>query len=66
MIRVSSTASANRLGSSPNPGASSLIRPGVKASASARSATWLTKRSVNTRSPKSLARSGPSCWCMRA
>ena len=43
-MRVSSTASEKRSGSSPKPGASRRITAGVKASASASSTIWLAEQ----------------------
>ena len=57
MMRVSSTASPKRSGSSPKPGASRRITAGVKASASASSTTWLASSRVKMRSPNSFAAS---------
>ncbi len=57
-MRVRSTASAKRPGSSAKPGASSAITAGVKASAIASSTTWLSSSSVNTRSRKQTRRVG--------
>src|SRR5262244_3822118 len=59
VIRVSSTASANRPGSSEKPGASSEITSGVKISAMTTRKPTQPKRMVNTRSAKSFAGSAP-------
>ncbi len=59
VIRVSSTASAKRPGSSEKPGASSEITSGVKISAMTTRKPTQPKRMVNTRSAKSFAGSTP-------
>ena len=54
-MRVSSTASAKRWGSSRNPGASSEITAGVNSSATASSTASTANSIVNTRSANSRA-----------